>query len=106
MKEVVEQSKAIIKELTSIEKTLYQTKNRSGQDPLNFPIRLNNKLAHLNSLVSIGDYRPTQQDIAVKDELTKLIDEQLAKYKTIVESDFPALNKAIKAKEVDAIFVD
>jgi photosystem II stability/assembly factor-like uncharacterized protein len=106
MKEVIEQSKKIIKELTAIEKTLYQTKNRSGQDPLNFPIRLNNKLAHLNSLVSIGDFRPTAQDIAVKDELTKLIDEQLAKYKTIVETDIPALNKAIKAKEVDAIFID
>ena len=56
--------------------------------------------------MSIGDFRPTEQDIAVKDELTKLIDEQLAKYKTIVETDIPALNKAIKAKEVDAIFID
>lgn len=106
MKDVVEQSKAIIKDLTKIEKTLYQTKNRSGQDPLNFPIRLNNKLAHLNSLVSIGDFRPTEQDIAVKNELTQLIDVELAKYKKIVETDIPALNKAIKTKEVDAIFVD
>ena len=106
MKDIVDQSKAVIKALTTIEETLYQTKNRSRQDPLNFPIRLNNKLAHLNSLVGIGDFRPTAQDIAVKNELTKLIDEQIAKFNKIKEEDIPALNKAIKAKEVDAIFVD
>jgi hypothetical protein len=103
---IVNTSKAIIKTLTEIEKTLYQTQNRSGQDPLNFPIRLNNKLAHLNSLMSIGDYRPTSQAVAVKDELTALIDVQLARYQSIIEKDVPALNALIKAAAVDAISVD
>ncbi len=106
LEEIVTKSKAIIKALGKIEKTLYQTKNQSRQDPLNFPIRLNNKLAHLNSLVSIGDFRPTDQAIAVKDELSELIDAELTKFRTIIENDIPALNKMIKAKEVDAISVD
>ena len=42
--------KNIIERITNIEENLYQTKNKSGQDPLNFPIRLNNKLAHLSSV--------------------------------------------------------
>jgi hypothetical protein len=43
---------AIKAEMQEIEETLYQTKNRSGQDPLNYPIRLNNKLAHLSQPIS------------------------------------------------------
>ena len=50
---------------------MYQTKSKSGQDPLNFPIRLNNKLAHLNSLTRMGSYAPTDQAIAFKNEIMK-----------------------------------
>jgi len=46
-----EKATALSDDLSKIEKALYQTQNRSGQDPLNFPIRLTNKLGHLNSLV-------------------------------------------------------
>jgi len=106
MKDIVKKSKSIIKELTDIEKTLYQTKNRSGQDPLNFPIRLNNKLAHLNSLVSIGDFKPTEQAVAVKNEIWGFIDTELTRFKKVLDTDIPALNKMIKDKEVDAISVD
>ena len=44
---------------------------------LNFPIRLNNKLAHLNSLTRVGNYAPTQQAIDFKNEITKEIDIEL-----------------------------
>ena len=59
---LIEQAKKIQKSLTQIEETLYQTQNRSNQDPLNFPIRLTNKLGHLNRLITIDDFPPTAQD--------------------------------------------
>ncbi|MEM7108639.1 MAG: glycosyl hydrolase, partial [Bacteroidota bacterium] len=59
--EIKDMAKTILKEMKVIEEALYQTKNQSGQDPLNFPIRLNNKLGHLNSLMAMGDYKPTKQ---------------------------------------------
>ncbi len=102
-KSIVEEGKRISKELSKIEESLYQVKNKSGQDPLNFPIRLNNKLAHLSSLNGRGNYPPTDQSIAVKNELTKQIDEQLAKYKSIMEKDVPAFNRQVSDKNVDAI---
>ncbi|HSF56290.1 MAG TPA: hypothetical protein VLA71_21210, partial [Algoriphagus sp.] len=74
---------AIKAEMQEIEETLYQTKNRSGQDPLNFPIRLNNKLAHLNSVVGNGDYKPTDGAVEVRQELTEKIDVQLARFKKL-----------------------
>ena len=42
--------------MSTIEETLYQTQNESRQDPLNFPIRLNNKLGHLGSLSGFGSF--------------------------------------------------
>ncbi len=77
---------AILTEMDEIEKTLYQTQNKSGQDPLNYPIRLNNKLAHLSSVVGNGDYKPTDQAEEVKVELVTKIDEQLVRFKKLEQT--------------------
>ena len=92
--------------MTAIEKELYQTKNKSRQDPLHFPIKLNNKLAHLNALSSRGEYPPTDQAYTVKEELEELIDVQLEAYKKIRESDIPNLNVMIRDKGLDYIKLD
>jgi len=52
-------AKAMLDKLSVIEKDLYQVKNQSGQDPLNFPIKLNNRFAYLRRSVENGDARPT-----------------------------------------------
>ncbi|MBT8258537.1 MAG: glycosyl hydrolase, partial [Bacteroidia bacterium] len=80
VKDLLDRAKALKEDFSEIEKALYQTKNRSRQDPLNFPIRLTNKLGHLNALVSLGDFPPTDQDIAVKNELTQKINAQLSTF--------------------------
>lgn len=90
--------------MTAVEEALYQTKNQARQDPLNFPIRLTNKLGHLNSLIS-GDYPPTQQAIEVKEELTKEIDEWLAKYYEVKNNKVPQFNRLIRELEVDVLTV-
>ncbi len=88
------------------EETLYQTKSKSNQDPLNFPIRLNNKLAHLNSLTRIGSYAPTQQAIDVKNEISKEIDKELAKLYDIFNHRIKTLNEKIKDSRIDLIRLD
>ena len=97
---------SITNQLSEIEKTLYQTKNQSSQDPLNFPIRLNNKLAHLNSLVRIGDFRPTDAAIEVKNDISALIDVELERYYEILEVEIPVFNRLVREKGVDLIEVD
>ncbi|PPK84117.1 sortilin (neurotensin receptor 3) [Neolewinella xylanilytica] len=103
--EVIAAGKTIIDSLTAVEKSLYQTQNRSGQDPLNYPIRLTNKLAHLNSLTGIGTYRPTAAAYAVKEELTEQIDEEIATYERIVAEQVPAYNRMILERNVNVITV-
>ena len=103
-KPLIDMANSIDSSMTVIEKALYQTQNRSSQDPLNFPIRLTNKLAHLNSLTT-GDFAPTDQAIAVRDELVKAIDVELDKFKMIKEKELPAFNQLVKAQAVDAIIL-
>ena len=73
----------MIKSGSDIEKALYQTKNKSRQDPLNYPIRLNNKYGHVIALATIGFNRPTESMYLVRDELEGLIDIELGKWNDI-----------------------
>src|SRR6185436_19529031 len=67
--EVLDAAKELDRKMTAVEEALYQTKNKSRQDPLNYPIRLNDKLNALATSAGSGDYRPTDQQVAVKARL-------------------------------------
>ena len=105
-KELVEKAKTMKKEFEKIEKALYQTQNRSGQDPLNFPIRLTNKLAHLNRLVGMGDFPPTDQDLAVQKELTGKIETQLTAFDAMLDKEIKDFNAAFNALQLNYLFVE
>jgi hypothetical protein len=106
MKDVNELSKSILDEMKKIEEALYQTKNKSGQDPLNYPIRLNNKLAALGGEVDGSDYRPTQQVKQVYNEVVEKIDFQLDQLKKVMNEKVPKFNELIKQKQVNAVTID
>tara|TARA_R110002074_G_scaffold352962_1_gene524454 strand:+ start:44390 stop:47509 length:3120 start_codon:yes stop_codon:yes gene_type:complete len=106
VKDLVEKAKKLSEDFSEIEKALYQTKNRSGQDPLNFPIKLTNKLAHLNSLVRMDDFPPTQQDILVKNELTDKINEELMHFEILVSSEIKAFNEQFNALKLNYLFIE
>ena len=96
---------ALNKKLTTIEEALYQTKNQSSQDPLNFPIRLNNKLAALGGVVGGPESAPTAQSYAVYDELAGQIDAELRKLTQIMKTDVPAFNQLVKDQNIPAVVV-
>ena len=96
-----EKSKELIDLLTEIEKSLYQTQNRSNQDPLNFPIKLTNKLGHLNELVTMNDFPPTDQDEVMRKILTTKINEHLENYKKIITEDLETFNKEFSKLDLD-----
>jgi len=105
-KDLVEKAKKMKEGFEEVEKALYQTKNRSNQDPLNFPIRLTNKLAHLNSLVSIDDFPPTDQDVAVKNEMTTKINAQLSTFDKLVDEEMKAFNASFNALGLEYLSIE
>ena len=105
-KDLLKMADDLIAQLGEVEEKLYQTKNQSPQDPLNFPIRLNNRLSSLVGVVSTGDNRPTRQSIQVRDELLSEIDVLLEKQSEIVDKGVEGFNNAVRNAEIPAVFTD
>ena len=72
---------------------------------LNFPIKLTNKLGHLNRLVTLNDFSPTNQDLMVKNELSNLIQVELNKYENLIENDLKKFNKEFSELELDYLIL-
>ena len=72
---------------------------------LNFPIRLNNQLAALGGVVGSADTAPTQQSYEVFEMLSKAIDEQVAKWKSIVATDVKSYNELVRQQDVPALML-
>jgi len=79
--------KKILSQLASIEESLYQVQNQSSQDPLNFPIKLNNRLASLWRSVETGDAKPTAGAYQVTEELTKELNTYLGQLRELLTSN-------------------
>lgn len=105
-KDLREKAMTMKDKLGEVEKALYQTQNRSGQDPLNFPIKLTNKLGHLNRLVSMDNFQPTDQDVAVKNELTTAINKELQIFDNVISSELQEFNKGFNELKLNYLFID
>jgi photosystem II stability/assembly factor-like uncharacterized protein len=102
-KKLAQAATALTTKLTDIEGEIYQHRNRSSQDPLNFPIKLNNKLAALQGIVESGDAKPTDNSYVVFKELSGRLDQQLARLDTAVKADVEAFNKQLRGKKLEPI---
>jgi photosystem II stability/assembly factor-like uncharacterized protein len=89
--------------LTGVESEIYQIRNRSGQDPLNFPIKLNNKLAALLNLVEGAENRPTEQSYAVFETLSGELDQELEQMSLVIRQDLARLNELLRELGLDPI---
>ncbi|MFN0180410.1 MAG: WD40/YVTN/BNR-like repeat-containing protein [Gemmatimonadales bacterium] len=87
----------IAQQLTAIEEELYQVRNRSGQDPLNFPIKLNNRLAKLRDFLETGDARPPDGYYTVFRELSAELDRHLAALRGVEENEVRQLDERIRS---------
>jgi photosystem II stability/assembly factor-like uncharacterized protein len=85
-----------LSEISAIEEDLYQVKNQSNQDPLNFPIKLNNRLASLRRSVENGDAKPTDGAYKVFKELSLELDTHLIQLSTVMDKHQPKLNSVLQ----------
>jgi hypothetical protein len=89
--------------LTAIEGEIYQYRNQSSQDPLNFPIKLNDKLAGLEGVVGSADGRPTAASYDVFKDLSARLDAQMANLDGLLKTEVPAFNKLVVSKKLEAL---
>ena len=89
-----------VNKISAIEEELYQVKNQSGQDPLNFPIKLNNRLASLRRSLENGDAKPTDGAYKVFKELSAELDTHLGNLNAIMEKELPKVNSILEANGI------
>ncbi|HJP60154.1 MAG TPA: hypothetical protein VJ865_09140, partial [Gemmatimonadaceae bacterium] len=88
--------------LSAVEGEIYQVKNQSSQDPLNYPIKLNNKIAALSGVVGGIDAKPTSQSYIVFNDLSAQLDRQLSAMRGAL-SILPSINGTLKEAGLPAI---
>jgi photosystem II stability/assembly factor-like uncharacterized protein len=104
-KTVADAAKALIQKLTTVEEDLYQTKNRANEDPLNFPIKLNNKLAYVLGTVANSESQPTAQSYMVYEDLAPQVNTRIRALDGLLANDLAAFNKTLRDSNVPVVSV-
>jgi hypothetical protein len=89
--------------VSDVEGEIYQVRLQSSQDPLNFPIKLNNKIAALQGIVESADVRPTEQTYSMFRTLSNRLDEQLGKLDSAITSKMPPANQQLQRQKLEPI---
>ncbi len=89
--------------LSAVEEEIYQVRNQSGQDPLNFPIKLNNRLASLLGVVDRGDGKPIGNAEPIFTDLSAELKVQTDRLQHVLDTDLSKLNEALKRLGLDPV---
>ncbi len=103
---IEEQGVVVKTRLSDVEGEIYQVRNESSQDPLNFPIKLNNKIAALMNGVEGGETDPTDAQEQVFDYLSEALQVELIRLNTIIQQDLRRLNELLREAGMDEIAVE
>ncbi len=104
-KKVADAARDLDKKLTAVEEELYQIKNQSSQDPLNFPIKLNNRLAALLGVIQANDAGPTKQSNVVYEGLASEANAQIRAADKLLKDDVSQFNKMVRDSNIPAVTV-
>jgi len=102
---ITEKADAIAKKLSDVEAKMLQVKSKSPQDPLNFPIKVNNKIAALAGVVANSYKKPTKQSYDVFDELTAEFTGYKREYESIINTDIPDFNRTVQNENIPAVII-
>jgi hypothetical protein len=102
-KKITEAGDMLARKLGAVEEDVYQVRNRSSQDPLNFPIKLNNQIAALRRSIETGDGRPTEQSYMVFRELSAQLEKLHGKLNETIRLDLSQFNKLLDERRLDPI---
>lgn len=92
-----------LEKISEVEEALYQVKNQSNQDPLNFPIKLNNRLASLRRSMENGEAKPTDGAYIVFEELSKELEIHLNNLKGALDQYLPKVNDVLRTTGNESI---
>lgn len=93
----------LTRNLSAVEEEIYQVRNQSNQDPLNFPLKTNNRLASLLRVVQLGDGRPTNNVMPIFNDLKQELRAETDKLQSVIAADLPAFNRVLQLKGLEPV---
>jgi hypothetical protein len=102
---VAEKGSALKRKLAAVEEELIQTRAQSYEDTLNFPVKLNNKLASLAASVASADARPTMQAQATADDLANRAEVHLRQLRAILDEDVADFDTLIREANMPVLIL-
>jgi hypothetical protein len=82
--------------LSAIEEAIYQVRNQSNQDPLNFPIKINNRIASLLRVVNTGDGKPIGNAAPIFADLSTELKTQTDRLQEVLLGDVRSFNEQLQ----------
>jgi len=101
--QIIDLIKKYIYDLEIIENNIHMTKNQSRQDPLNYGIRINNRIAFLLADSQRGDYPPTEQAQEFFESIKGELNEEISKFKKVLNTYTLQLNSMIQDNDIKFI---
>ena len=89
---------ALDAKITEVEAEVYQVKNQSGQDPLNYPIKVNNQIAAMAGVIGSTEAKPTRQSVEVFGLLEKELDGYLTELRKAWKELLPPVDNFLIKK--------
>ena len=89
---------ALDAKITEVEAEVYQVKNQSGQDPLNYPIKVNNQIAAMAGVIGSTEAKPTKQSVEVFGLLTKELEGYLVELRKAWKDLLPPVDAYLTKK--------
>ncbi|WKN43376.1 WD40/YVTN/BNR-like repeat-containing protein [Tunicatimonas pelagia] len=102
-KTILKATQELNDEMTIIENNIHETRNEAYQDPLNFGIKLNNRLAYLATHESAGEFRPTEQAVAYKKEVSAQIDGEIMALQNLLNERLPVINQMMEEQNIEVL---
>ena len=93
----------LVDSLSAVEAEIYQVKNQSGQDPLNFPIKINNRLANLLRVVNSGDGKPIANAPVLLEKYSELLKVETDRLAAVIAADLVAFNAELSRLGMETV---
>jgi hypothetical protein len=95
----------LTKSLSAIEEEIYQVRNQSNQDPLNFPIKINNRIASLLRAVNTGDGKPIANAAPILADLSAELKNQTDRLQEVLLGEVRGFNELLQKLQLAPVEV-
>jgi hypothetical protein len=104
-KDVKTAAEEFLKKLKVLEESLIQTKNESGQDAINYQVKLDNHLAYVYSFIHEQDSKPNKSITDRFAELRLQLDKAAQTYQAIVDTDLDSFTRLLEKNNIPRIII-